>query len=254
MNTTTSCDRPSTELGFIATDYGPVVGVRTTRIYCRQTCRPGRGPKPENCIPFLNAAVAREAGYRACKQCKPDDSAAPRSAKDSTPLRSITYGLGVTPIGIVFIAATERGICSLDLLESADPSVSLERLLRRYPGAYVEADTSTADSVVPRLVTYLADGVPIDDIPLDLRGTPFQISVWRTLGTIPRGETMTYRGLALKIGLPAGSARAVGTACGSNPVSLIIPCHRVISTGGGLGGYYWGLDRKRTLLEMESAL
>jgi len=89
-------------------------------------------------------------------------------------------------------------------------------------------------------------------LPLDLQGTAFQQRVWRELTRIPRGETITYAELAKRIGAP-GAVRAVGSACGANPTALVVPCHRVIRSDGGLGGYRWGLERKATLLQSEQA-
>lgn len=233
---------------------GPVVGVRTTRIYCRPTCRPGRAPRPENCVPFAEGATARAAGFRACKRCRPDDAVAPsrRGGRDSGPPLTIRYGLGATPVGFAFVAATERGVCALFIQDTAEHAGSLERLRRDFPGASIEADPAAADRVVPRVVAHLTSGRACDDLALDLRGTPFRLCVWEALRAIPRGTTTTYGALAATLGLAPGSSRAVGSACGANPVSLLVPCHRVVREGGGLGGYYWGLDRKRALLELES--
>jgi AraC family transcriptional regulator of adaptative response/methylated-DNA-[protein]-cysteine methyltransferase len=87
-------------------------------------------------------------------------------------------------------------------------------------------------------------------VPLDIRGTVFQRRVWEALRRIPRGETRTYGEIARQIGAPA-AVRAVGSACGANPVALVVPCHRAVRTDGGLGGYAWGLTVKRRLLELE---
>jgi O-6-methylguanine DNA methyltransferase len=228
------------------TTNGPVVGVVTTGIYCRPTCRPGRDPKPENCVAFPDAAAARAAGYRACKKCKPDAETVP-AHEAPVPVR---YGVGPSPIGLVFVAETDRGVCALYLLDDEDPRPALDRLARDVPGASAVEDTSVAARLLPDVSAYLTSGAPFDH-PLDLRGTHFQLRVWQGLCAIPWGETTTYGGLAEAIGLPARAARAVGTACGSNPVSLVVPCHRVVRAGGGLGGYGWGLVRKQALLEME---
>ena len=88
-------------------------------------------------------------------------------------------------------------------------------------------------------------------LPLDIRGTAFQQQVWRALQKIPAGRTRSYAEVARSIGRP-DAMRAVGSACGANPVALVVPCHRVVQTGGGLGGYRWGVERKRELLEAES--
>jgi O-6-methylguanine DNA methyltransferase len=205
-------------------------------------------------VPFLNARAARAAGYRPCKQCRPDDPEPPARLRErlAGPL-TVRYGVGLTPVGFALVAATSRGVCALYLLDTPDASPALDRLRRKFPGATLEADPAAAEAVLPRVVAHLTDGVPCDDLALDLHGTPFQRRVWEALREIPRGRTTTYGALATFLGLPAVAARAVGTACGSNPVSLIVPCHRVLAAGGGLGGYYWGLDRKRALLDLEGA-
>jgi O-6-methylguanine DNA methyltransferase len=229
---------------------GPVVGVRTTRIYCRPECRPGRAPKPENCVPFPDAAAARAAGYRACKQCRPDDAVPPKRLVRAEELE-VRFGVGPVPIGLALVAMTPRGIRAIHLLDDEDPAAALERSRRQMPGARFVADPKMGAEIASRVTAYLTEGRACDDLAFDLVGTPFQISVWQALRAIPWGETTTYGGLALSLGLPKGAARAVGTACGTNPVSLLIPCHRVVGAGGGLGGYYWGLERKQVLLDLE---
>jgi AraC family transcriptional regulator, regulatory protein of adaptative response / methylated-DNA-[protein]-cysteine methyltransferase len=220
---------------------GPVVGVRTTRIYCRPVCRPGRAPRRENCVPFLSASVARAAGFRPCKQCRPD---AERAAL------TIRYGMGETPLGFAFVATTDRGICGLYLIDSEDAAPGLVRLRTEFPDAEIFEDLAAVELILSRLCGYLNAGDPCSDLALDPRGTTFQRRVWEALREIPRGETWTYGELAARLGLP-GAARAVGAACGANPVSVLIPCHRVVRAGGAMGGNYWGLDRKRALLDLE---
>ncbi len=94
-------------------------------------------------------------------------------------------------------------------------------------------------------------GHPVDTL-LDLVGTPFQLAVWRALCAIPAGQSRTYSEIAAAVGSPR-AVRAVGQACGDNPVAVLVPCHRVLRKGGSLGGYYWGLDKKRELLQREGA-
>lgn len=158
----------------------------------------------------------------------------------------------MSPVGYLFVARTPSGICALYLLDSEDPTPGLDRLVRAFPGVKVVDDPSLANDV-RQVVAHVTEGAACDDMPLDLYGTPFQRKVWQALRQIPRGETITYSGLAVKMGLPPGAARAVGTACGTNQVSLIVPCHRVVSAGGGLGGYYWGLERKQALIDLEQS-
>lgn len=151
---------------------------------------------------------------------------------------------GETPLGRIDLTFTEHGLCSLEFSEG---------------GATVR---SGSDSPPPSLgpvmeVTQkeLADyfaGIHTDflALPLDIRGTPFQLRVWRALGAIPWGRVISYRELAARLGNPP-AARAVGQALGANPIPIIIPCHRVIAADGSLGGFRGGLDRKRWLLRHE---
>jgi AraC family transcriptional regulator of adaptative response/methylated-DNA-[protein]-cysteine methyltransferase len=104
--------------------------------------------------------------------------------------------------------------------------------------------------VVGEVLRRIAGAAPAEELPLDVRGTAFQRRVWQELQRIPRGETRSYGAVAAAVGAP-GAARAVGQACGSNPTAVVVPCHRVVPSGGGLGGFAWGLDAKRTLLDHE---
>ncbi len=129
--------------------------------------------------------------------------------------------------------------------------MAAHRLRHDFPNAKLLEDNDRTTTVLKRAVSHVFTGESIDDIKLDLRGTEFQLRVWEALRIIPRGTTTTYGALARSLGLKTGAARAVGSACGANPVSLIVPCHRVLSAGGGLGGYYWGVARKQRLLQAE---
>lgn len=160
----------------------------------------------------------------------------------------ITYTTSESPLGRLLVARTERGICSVSL---ADSDRELEaRLRREFPRAEVRRDRNGLSHAVRVLLRHLEGRQPRLDLPLDVRGTAFQCRVWEELLRIPYGRTRTYGEVARAVGKP-GAARAVGTACGSNPVPLIIPCHRVVRGGGELGGYGLGLPRKRALLEQE---
>ncbi|HEX2565618.1 MAG TPA: methylated-DNA--[protein]-cysteine S-methyltransferase [Burkholderiales bacterium] len=153
-----------------------------------------------------------------------------------------------SPLGVVLVGATERGLCSVKL--GADARV-LARLLREeFSGAQVRKDAAALKSVKSALLAFLSGDDRLARLPLDIRGTVFQRRVWDALLRIPRGETRTYAELARSLGAPA-AVRAVGSACGANPVALVIPCHRALRTDGGLGGYAWGLGRKERLLKME---
>jgi len=114
------------------------------------------------------------------------------------------------------------------------------------------ASNTPARQWAEAVVAVVENGAEASKIPLDIPGTSFQRTVWQALRGIPRGQTRSYQAVAAAIGRPA-ACRAVAGACGKNPVALIIPCHRVIREDGGLGGFYWGIERKKQLLDMEKA-
>jgi AraC family transcriptional regulator, regulatory protein of adaptative response / methylated-DNA-[protein]-cysteine methyltransferase len=151
-----------------------------------------------------------------------------------------------TALGMVLVAATEKGLCSVKLGEDAD---RLKRLLaEEFPQADVEENG--LKELKQKVLAFIEGEASLARIPLDIRGTVFQQRVWDELRRIPRGETRTYQDIARAIGFPA-AVRAVGSACGANPVALVVPCHRAVRTDGGLGGYAWGLARKKKLLSLE---
>ena len=150
-----------------------------------------------------------------------------------------------TSLGAMFVAATERGLCRVSFDEDE------HALQARFPAAAILAGDDTLADLAARVVAAVESPDRDHDLPLDVRGTAFQEAVWQALRTIPRGETRTYSQLAAIAGKP-GAVRAAGTACGRNPVSIVIPCHRAQRTDGTLGGYAYGLDRKRTLLAREA--
>jgi AraC family transcriptional regulator, regulatory protein of adaptative response / methylated-DNA-[protein]-cysteine methyltransferase len=151
-----------------------------------------------------------------------------------------------SPLGPMLIAATDKGICRLTFDEGE------EALLRRFPNASLCRDTGGLSEMVAGVMTAIRAPAQAPDLPIDVRGTAFQEAVWRELRKIPLGETRSYADIAAAVGVP-GAVRAVGTANGSNPVAVIVPCHRVIRSDGTLGGYGGGLENKKKLLEAESA-
>ena len=320
---------------------GRVIGaVTTTGIYCKPSC-PARRPKREHVLFFADAAEARDAGFRACLRCRPDEvgrdreavakAAALIDAADEPPrldalARAVGYAphhfqrlfsrdmgvspaayaralrarraeahlqedkpvtdaiydagyaapsrfyadakdrLGMTPsawrdggrgetirfvvtdspLGPLLIAATPKGICRLTFRE--DKSA----LERRFPNADIRPDDGTIAPWVAEALGQIER--PSDhQLPLDVRGTAFQQKVWAELRKIPLGQTRSYADIAAAVGQP-GAVRAVGTANGSNPVSVLVPCHRVIRSDGSLGGYGGGLDNKVKLLAAEGCL
>lgn len=164
---------------------------------------------------------------------------------------AIRFAISDSALGRVLAAATEKGLCMVSL---ASDDAALEAELRRdFPAAGIARDDGALKPMMDQVLALL-DGTPAAAaLPLDIRATAFQWRVWRALAAIPAGETRSYGDLAAQLGQP-GAARAVGRACATNPVSLVIPCHRAVGTGGSLTGYRWGVARKRTLLARERAL
>lgn len=157
---------------------------------------------------------------------------------------TIRWATAATELGTMLVAATAKGICRLSFDEDAST------LSQRFPKARIEPGDADMMALVQRVVEAVhAPGRP-HDLPLDIRGTAFQEAVWQELQRIPPGETRTYAQIAAAVGRPA-AVRAAGTANGDNAVAVLIPCHRVIRTDGTLGGYAYGLERKRELLRRE---
>lgn len=161
----------------------------------------------------------------------------------------VRYASAPTPLGLLLVAATERGICFVALGDSSD---ELEQALRHELPAAARGDDEQLASWVSGVVAHLEGRSPHLDLPVDVRATAFQEQVWRALREIPYGETRTYGEIARAIGKP-GAAQAVGQACGHNPTAIVVPCHRVVRGGGDLGGYRWGVARKHWLLSHERA-
>jgi O-6-methylguanine DNA methyltransferase len=154
-----------------------------------------------------------------------------------------------TPIGRLRIASTARGLAYVELPHAN--GCGLDGWLRRcIPDAKVARDDAANRPAAKQIVEYLEGARTSFDLPLDLRGTDFQQRVWKALREIPYGETRSYQEIAKKIRKPR-AVRAVGAANGANPVSLVVPCHRVVAAGGKLGGYAGGLALKQRLLAME---
>ena len=148
----------------------------------------------------------------------------------------------------MLVAATDRGVADVRLGDAPEPLI--EGLHARLPSARLTRDDEGLAALVARVVAAAEGESPAPDLPLDLQGTAFQRRVWDELRRIPWGERATYAEIAARVGAPA-AVRAVGTACGRNEVSVLIPCHRAVRKDGGLGGYRWGLDRKIALLANE---
>lgn len=161
----------------------------------------------------------------------------------------INYAITETPLGRLLVAATEKGVCSV-MLGDSDATLKAD-LLKEFPAARIRHDEKPLRSALNAIVEHLKNKSPRIDLPLDIQATAFQRQVWEQLRAIPYGETHSYSEVAKAIGQQK-AVRAVARACATNPVALVIPCHRVIREDKSLGGYRWGLEWKKKLLETEA--
>jgi AraC family transcriptional regulator, regulatory protein of adaptative response / methylated-DNA-[protein]-cysteine methyltransferase len=159
----------------------------------------------------------------------------------------IYFSYAETTFGNILIASTHKGICHISFVSSVADSSDIQN---RFPAATLEQKTDLHQQQALKI--FRDDWSDLEKIKLHLKGTPFQIKVWTALLQIPRGALKSYLNIATEIA-DARASRAVGTAIGSNPVAYLIPCHRVITTAGTLGGYHWGMDRKTAILGWEAA-
>jgi len=189
-----------------------------------------------------------EAGYGSVSRFyeKPHLGMTARDYRASGKGQRIAYCSFASPLGTVLIAATGKGLCTVKL---GDDAAYLKGLLAE---EFSQAEIRAADlpEFRRKILEFIEGEANLARLPLDIRGTVFQRRVWDELRRIPRGETRTYKEIARAVGAPA-AVRAVGSACGANPVALVVPCHRAVRTDGGLGGYAWGLKRKKKLLALE---
>ena len=162
----------------------------------------------------------------------------------------IRFAVGQTTLGAILVAATDKGVCAISLGDEPEPLV--HDLQNRFPKARLIGGDAVFERLVARVVGLVEAPSHGTDLPLDLRGTAFQLRVWRALQRVPAGTTTTYAALARRIGSPS-AVRAVANAVGANPLAVAIPCHRVIRTDGSKSGYRWGVARKLALLAREAA-
>jgi AraC family transcriptional regulator, regulatory protein of adaptative response / methylated-DNA-[protein]-cysteine methyltransferase len=173
----------------------------------------------------------------------------PATYRKGAPSQQIVYAVTDSPLGRLLVASTPKGICKISLGE--DDQKLVEALYAEFPKALISADSKTLRMAVQAILDYLSQRSTRIKLPLDLQATAFQMRVWRELQRIPFGKTLTYEEVAQRLEQPT-AVRAVARACATNPVALVVPCHRVVRKDGSLGGYRWGLDRKRKLLEAEA--
>jgi AraC family transcriptional regulator of adaptative response/methylated-DNA-[protein]-cysteine methyltransferase len=218
--------------------------VATTGVYCVPSC-PARLARPENVRFHPTRQHAEAAGFRPCKRCRPDQR---------DPMRQwipdeIRFDIGSFSLGLVLVAQSVRGICAVLLGDDGDEL--REDLARRFPGAALVDDGVGLETLTTRVIEFIESPARGLDAPLDMRGSEFQRRVWHALRQIPAGSTASYSDIAHRMGMP-GSARAVARACATNPLAVVVPCHRVLTRDGKLSGYRWGVQRKRALLEKEA--
>ncbi len=196
-----------------------------------------------------------EAGFGSSSRLYEKSSAAlgmtPRVMREGGAGLLIRYTTAASPLGRMLVATTDVGICSIAF--GRDDKELVAELRKRFSKAQLVAakgNTGWLADAVAFVTSQLGEHPLAATFPLDVRATAFQRRVWKALQAIPRGETRSYGSIARELGMPT-AARAVGTAIGSNPVAVVVPCHRAIRSDGSLAGYHWGVERKRRLLEAE---
>jgi len=161
---------------------------------------------------------------------------------------TIDYGFGFSPFGLAIVMTTDKGVCGLGFGAEGEEDAMLADMTQRWP----KADYRRSDVRGGRLIGQIFGAPVADTVPLHLMGTPFQMKVWQALLAIPSGRFSTYGTIAEQLENP-NACRAVGAAVGKNPISWLIPCHRVLGSSGALTGYHWGVERKRAMLAVEAA-
>ena len=164
----------------------------------------------------------------------------------------IYYGVHATPFGLMLLAVTARGICELAFGSVERLDDEAKDLQRRWPAAQITHDPQRTAPTADNLFNPGSRTQKME-FQLFVKGTNFQVNVWRALLRVPEGSLVSYRQLAQMSGKPS-AIRATASAIGANPVSYLIPCHRILRTSGELGGYHWGIERKRALIAWDSAL
>lgn len=163
----------------------------------------------------------------------------------------IRFAIGESSIGLVLVAQGDQGVMAV--LIGDDRDALRNDLVGRFPGATLLAGNADIDVPTARVIEYIESPTRQLDMAMDMRGSDFQLEVWRALRNIPAGSVASYTDIARIIGRP-NAVRAVAAACAANPLAVVVPCHRVVRRDGGLAGYRWGTERKRALLDRESVV
>jgi AraC family transcriptional regulator of adaptative response/methylated-DNA-[protein]-cysteine methyltransferase len=198
------------------------------------------------------AVASYEAGYGSSSRLYEQSSRylgmTPKAYKERGKGQMISYSVTKCPLGLILLAATPKGICAVRIGDTK------KRLIDELRNEFKDAEIKEVDSELSkwseRLIHYLSGGEPWPKLPYDVKATAFQRMVWDHLRSIPEGRTEYYGEIAAAIGRPQ-AVRAVARACATNPAAIVIPCHRVVPKSGGVGGYRWGTERKKKLLEVE---
>ncbi len=162
----------------------------------------------------------------------------------------LTYAVRSCSLGLILVAASEKGIAAI--LLGDDPEKLLHDLKKVFPKARLVGGDRQFEKTVAGVIDLVEKPETKNELPLDVRGTAFQQRVWKALRSIPAGSTATYTEVARRVGNPK-AVRAVARACATNPLAILIPCHRVVRADGALAGYRWDVKRKETLLQREAA-
>ena len=178
----------------------------------------------------------------------------PKSYRSGGAGEAITYAYKDTSLGLMAMAATAKGVCFVQF--GNDEETLLKMLQEEFPKADLRSSPADSEAElnnwIAALEQHISQGTARPDLPLDMRGTAFQMQVWKFLLSVREGDVLSYSELANQIGKPK-AFRAAASACGANRIGVLIPCHRVLRGDGSLGGYRWGLERKEALLEAENA-
>ncbi len=224
--------------------------VRATGVSPAAYARARRAARGAAALPASDSVTAAiyAAGYAAPSRfygnVAPRLGMTPAQRRRGAPGETIRWTIVPTSLGPLLIAATMRGLCRVAFDEDA------AALARLFPLAAIEPGDAALAAMAARVVAQVESPARDTGLPVDVRGTAFQEAIWQALQAIPPGETRSYTDLAALAGYP-GATRAAGTACGANPVAVVVPCHRILRGDGALGGYVHGPDRKRALLDRE---
>jgi O-6-methylguanine DNA methyltransferase len=170
--------------------------------------------------------------------------------RETSQANDIMFSIATTGLGEVLVARSTVGVCSI--LIGSDRDELESDLARRFPKSRIIPSEVNVRHDMEMVTRFIENPKAMPDLVLDMKGTAFQQRVWEALRAIPAGTTVSYTELAMQLNEP-NSARAVATACASNPIALFIPCHRVVRSNGELAGYRWGIERKRQLINLEAS-